>query len=312
VKKRTVVFTTLLIVVIPFLLSSCISNEYEYISFTLPEGDIQLVFSAAADMRDYTGDKLDYFRNTCEQIAVGGSGSFMVSPGDIDPPERTLYTIRKYIRENYIWYPVTGNHEAETTADMNWLRSFNPDGQSLPKIVNGGPSGSVETTYSFDYGDTHFIVLNEYYDGSSDTGTDGDITDPLYTWLIDDLNRNTKPIILVFGHEPAYPKPDAESGRARHTTDSLNKYSANRDRFWNTLVSYGVRAYVCGHTHNYSALLINGVWQIDVGHARGTGDTGSRSTFVMFYILENGDVWFYTYRLNLNENKWELTDYNKL
>ncbi len=298
--------------VVFLFLIACNATEYTYIHFALPDGEIQLSFSAAADMRDYTGNKIDYFRNTCEQLAFGGPGSFMVSPGDVDPPERTLKTIRNYIGEDYLWYPVTGNHEAETTADMNWLRSFNTGGNSLPKVVNTGPPGSIETTYSFDYGDTHFVVLNEYFDGSSDTGTDGDITDSLYSWLVGDLNANTKPVIIVFGHEPAYPQPDEESGRIRHAEDSLNKYAANRDRFWSTLASFGVKAYVCGHTHGYSAVMIDGGWQIDVGHARGTGDTGTASTFVMFYVMKNGDVWFYTYRLNTVENTWELTDQSRL
>jgi hypothetical protein len=50
-------------------------------------------------------------------------------------------------------------------------------GVSLPSIVNAGPPGCEETTYSFDYGDAHFVVLNEYYNGTSDRGTDGDAAD---------------------------------------------------------------------------------------------------------------------------------------
>ncbi|TET54000.1 MAG: hypothetical protein E3J64_02675 [Anaerolineales bacterium] len=45
-----------------------------------------------------------------------------------------------------------------------------------------------------------------------------------------------------------------------------------------------VTAYICGHTHNYSAVNIDGVWQIDAGHARGLGDTGARSTFVLIQV----------------------------
>jgi hypothetical protein len=32
------------------------------------------------------------------------------------------------------------------------------------------------------------------------------------------------------------------------------------------------------------------------------------STLVMFYIMENGEVWCYTYRLYLGEKKWGLAD----
>ena len=58
---------------------------------------------------------------------------------------------------------------------MDWLRIFNRDGNTLPNIVNVGPAGCAETTYSFDYGNAHFVVLNEYFDGSSDVGADGEV-----------------------------------------------------------------------------------------------------------------------------------------
>lgn len=292
--------------------ASCTTLEYEYIPFTIPEGDIQLTFSVTADMRHYTGSNIHYFRNVCEQILYGGAGDFMVSPGDIDPPSKVLETIRQYIGKDYLWYPVVGNHEAETPSDMTWLRIFNTNGNTLLNVVKVGPNGCRETTYSFDYGDTHFIVLNEYFDGTSDTGTDGDIVDALHDWLVNDLNANTNPIIFVFGHEPAYPQPDKDNGRIRHEDDSLNKYPTNRDRFWTTLINYGIKAYICGHTHNYSSVNINGVWQIDAGHARGLGDTGAKSTLVMFYVMNNGDVWFYTYRLNIDKKKWEFADCDRL
>jgi hypothetical protein len=275
------------------LLQTCVNGRT---GFVTPPGVVEVAFSLAADMRDYAGDNPDYFRGACEAIAEGGAGSFMISPGDIDPPALVHDTIRSYVGEGYPWIPVVGNHEAETPSDMDWIRSFNQN--NLPPLVSQGPPGGEETSYSFDRGDVHFVILNEYYDGSSDTGTDGDVVPSLLSWLEQDLIANDKPIILVFGHEPAYPLPDAESGRLRHEYDSLNKYPQNRDDFWSLLESYGVAAYICGHTHNYSAALFGTVWQIDVGHARGTGDTGSKSTFVMMYVTEDGAVWYYTYRLS--------------
>jgi hypothetical protein len=221
-KASSIFFLVLFLFVI-----GCTVEETAFIPFTVPEGDIQVAFSVAADMRGYTGNNRDYFRNTCDQIAFGGRGDFMISPGDIDPPDGAYQTIQTFIGEDYTWYPVVGNHEAETQADMDWLRLFNWKGNSLPNVVNVGPAGSIETTYSFDYGDAHFIALNEYYDGSSDTGTDGDVVDSLYEWLVDDLTTNTAPIVFVFGHEPAYPQPDGENGRIRHAEDSLNLYTAN-------------------------------------------------------------------------------------
>lgn len=291
---------------------SCTSSSTVETPFHLPPGTINVSFALAADMREYTGFNRHYFRGVCERLATGGTGDFMISPGDIDPPEQVLNTLHTYVSEDYIWYPVIGNHEAETLNDMSWLRTFNENGTKLPAIVNSGPLGGKETTYSFEYGNTHFIIINEYFDNNIDTQTDGDIPDQLYNWLITDLASNTKPIVFVFGHEPAFPKQDEESGRLRHETDSLNKYTAHRDRFWNLLKINGVTAYFCGHTHNYSKAKINGIWQIDVGHARGTADTGSRSTFLLIYSMDDNTVWVSTYRLNLESNKYELTAMEQL
>lgn len=264
-----------------------------YPEYAVPEGVIISSFSSAADMREFAGDNPAYFRGVCEKIRSIGAGKFMLSPGDIDPPDVVFNTVSKYIGSSYSWYPVTGNHEAETASDMDFIINHY---SSLPGIVRSGPPGSEKTTYSFESGNVHIAVINEYYDGTSDRGTDGDVADALYSWLDADLSANTKPVVFVAGHEPAYPEPDADNGRLRHEYDSLNSHPASRDRFWNLLSAKKVTAYICGHTHNFSAVKINNVWQIDAGHARGSGDTGAMSTFVMFYIMNDGAVHAYVYR----------------
>lgn len=291
---------------------SCGKHSATTTPFQLPSGTISFSFAVTADIREYTGTDINYFRGVCERLFCGGAGDFMISPGDIDPPGEVYSDIQVYIGSNYLWYPVVGNHEAETAYVMNWLRSYNAGSNSLPYLVNTGPPGGEETTYSFDHGNVHFVILNEYYDGGSDTATDGDIPDQLYNWLLADLTTNTQPVILIFGHEPAYPQADEESGRLRHETDSLNAHTSNRDRFWAALKDNNVTAYFCGHTHNYSKVKINTVWQIDAGHARGTGDTGSRSTFLMVYVMEDTSLWVSTYRLNLLSSQYELTSMEKL
>ena len=255
-------------------------------------------FSVTCDQRYFSGqgtyDSPSYYRGVCEIIAGLGPGAFMVSPGDIDPVEDVHWTIEQVIGSDFLWYPVVGNHELPGAghesyygANIDTLRNYNAGGNTLPYVVHIGPTNCQETTYSFDYENTHFVVINEYYDGSSDIGTDGDVLDSLYFWLANDLAANTKPLVFVFGHEPAYPQPDAYNGRERHVGDSLDKYQTRRDRFWNLLQEYKVVAYICGHTHNYSAVRHRGVWQLDAAHARGAGDTGAPSTF--FFIDVVGD-----------------------
>jgi predicted phosphodiesterase len=184
---------------------------------------------------------------------------------------------------------------------MVWLRNFDMG------TVNPGPGGCPQTTFSFDDQNAHFVVLNEYCDLSGDTVTDGDIPDHLYEWLEQDLALHQRPFIFVIGHEPAYPSPDMLSGRLRHAEDSLNIHVENRDRFWRLLRASRVTAYICGHTHNYSRVQIEGVWQVDAGHARGAGDMGSASTMI---VMDTGgtQAQMNTYRAVSSPDVYSLAD----
>lgn len=263
-------------------------------------------FTASADNRPYDAANLarwEWLLDEMDRLFVDDEGVFHIMPGDIDDPQTTDATLKAQFGSETIWYPVVGNHEAETPADMTWIRNAY---LSLPYIVNPGPAGCETTTYSWDYGNAHFVAINEYYDGTSDTGTDGDVVDALYNWLVADLNNNTKPVVFVIGHEPAYPK-------GHHTEDSLNKYPANRDRFWKLLNDRKVIAYLCGHTHWYSALQQAQTgdypcdaftWQIDCGNAGNPREP--EQTFVDVTVKDT-EVIFNTWQ-GLEDDPYTITD----
>ncbi|MCW8983785.1 MAG: metallophosphoesterase [Thermoanaerobaculales bacterium] len=229
-----------------------------------------LVFIIAADMRNFAadGEWSKNFSGACEAIKEVGAGSFMISPGDLDvrPPSAVREMIDKTIGKDYPWYPVLGNHDPESPSTMEYLREYST---TVPNIVNSGPEGCEETTFSFDYGDAHFVVLNVYFDGVRDWGLEGEVVPELLEWLEADLEATTKSHIFVFGHEPLMAMPDMDNGRIRHQGDSLDEDSENAFALHQLLLKHGVDAYVCGHTHNTSYAKINGLWQLDPGHARG-------------------------------------------
>jgi hypothetical protein len=229
-----------------------------------------LVFIVAADMRNFAadGEWSKNFSGAVEAVKRVGAGSFMISPGDLDvrPPSAVRDMITKVIGEDYPWYPVLGNHDPESPSTMEYLRQYST---TVPNVVNRGPEGCEETTFSFDYGDAHFVVLNVYFDGVRDWGLKGEIVPELMTWLEADLAATTKKHIFVFGHEPLIPMPDMDNGRLRHQGDSLDEDPENAFALHQLLLKFGVSAYVCGHTHNTSYAKINGLWQLDPGHARG-------------------------------------------
>jgi 3',5'-cyclic AMP phosphodiesterase CpdA len=227
--------------------------------------------------------KTDAFGKVCDAMLAnsGGQGAFQISIGDVvDAAGQSPDVVRAVIDAKFgpqaRWYPVVGNHDTKSSPALQWRRDeFNKGsgGRSPLKnmIKNPGPPGCTETTYSFDYGNAHFVVLNEYYNGTADTGTDGDIVPALLKWIEADLAANTKPMVFVFGHEPAFVQ-------SRHVGDSLDAHVANRDAFWKVLVKYKVRAFFSGHTHYCYKELHEGVYQFSDGNV-GKGSTEKHQTY---------------------------------
>ncbi len=264
-------------------------------------------FEVAADMREFAGPKYQssqYFLGTCEAIRDAGKGAFMVSPGDIDPPGDVSATIEKVLGKDYTWYPVAGNHEVETRTDMLWLREWADRG--IPRLARAGPGNCKETTYSFDFENAHFVVINQYCGGGTDHTPRADVRDLLYRWLEEDLEANSRPHIFVFGHLPLISMPDADSGRHRHATGNLEAHPESSHRFQALLRKHRVRAYINGHTHGFSFARINGLWQLDAGHSRGIGDTGAQSTFLKVWVGKES-CWVDVYRDDANGGKYSLT-----
>ena len=246
-------------------------------------------FVVTSDM-SYTGgteyiDYPNFFVALLAYIQVVDTGSFMVSTGDVLPAEETRWTIDQVLGKEYLWFPLPGNHDFGT-ADIRYLQTYDydPNGAAEPNIVNWGPDSCPRTTYSFEYMNVHFVMLNVYCDEESPWGIDGSITDTIYDWLAADLASTEKTHLFVFGHEPAFPQPDDQTGNVAHLHESLDQYPEARDRFWQLLQEYEVVAYIHGHTHNYSAVNMGGVWQIDAGHAMGVRAAPSPGTFLIVTV----------------------------
>lgn len=268
-------------IVISFILSS-LTTVWTEQPLAVAVAGPSFRFTATADSRSQRSN----FRHVLSQITaqVGDEGVFHISCGDIDPLQDNYDDLVNEFGNDVIWFPVIGNHEAETPEDMSWIRAHY---SSLPWIVNPGPAGCETTSYSFDYLNAHFVVINEYYDGSNDTGTNGDVVDDLNDWLVADLTATTKSAIFIFGHEPAFPFN-------RHVGDSLDEHQVNRDRFWAFLEEDLVIAYLCGHTHYYTKYQHDDqdVWQIDLGNAGNTD--GDLLSFLDVTIDESRvmfDIW---------------------
>lgn len=280
---------------------SCLNFSYKEVYVDASDFE----FAIISDTSDCIGDNPLLLRGAAEQIKELGQIDFVLSTGDTDYPWAVKKTLNEYIRDDILWYPAIGNHDADTVKDMLWYRHYNRGGDRLPNIKQKGLKKTIETMYSFDYSNVHFVIINQYYNGQNDCKADGRIHPNTIKWLRDDLFHNNKDYIFVVGHEPAYVFPDDDTKTLRHADDCLNKYPIERDNFWNILSEFSVTAYICGHTHCYSSEKVNEVWQINIAHTCGYGDISTKSTFI-HAICYKDQVQFKTYRLNFDTGIYDL------
>jgi len=150
--------------------------------------------------------------------------------------------------------PVMGNHDAADVAA--WKQVFGPD------ILDNGPAGEIDRTYSYTYDNVLVLALDNYV-------TTGRVNQ---AWVDSTLAANSLPHVFAFGHLPAF--------KANHA-DCLDDYPANRDAFWNSLQASKTGAYFAGHDHFYD-------------HARIDDGDGNPANDVHQLIVGSGGAPFHT------------------
>lgn len=166
-------------------------------------------------------------------------------------------------------YVTMGNHDrtGKEDADKAWQESF-----ALPQ---NGPSGYKEFTYSFDFKNTHFIVLN------SAKPKEHVVNKVQRDWLEADLIANKKENTFVFFHEPAYPV-------SNKIDEGLDVEKKDRDALWGILSRYNVTAVFSGHEHIFSRKKIGSIYQFVFGNTDSFNhDTPKAGMAEFSYVGEN-------------------------
>jgi hypothetical protein len=132
-------------------------------------------------------------------------------------------------------YPVRGNHDVPT--DNTGAQAWNEVFVSTCALPPNGPAFERNVTYSFFYRNAFFALMDLYAEGREHNVNQ--------QWLDEQFQSNYLPHVFVFAHEPAY-----GLGGAGHS-DGLHSRRADRDRFVQSIVNEGGRAYFCGHDHLY-------------------------------------------------------------
>ncbi|MFZ5351426.1 MAG: phosphodiester glycosidase family protein [Bacillota bacterium] len=208
-------------------------SDYDKLTATLKKiGDIGIDTSFTA----ITGDLVD----------TGSNGDqwkyFFESMGDLAAEKPIV--------------PVIGNHELSKGDSMglNFINNF-----TLPE---NGPDGLKETCYSFDYGNTHFAVLNSQIS-----------LDDQVEWLEKDMQTSTKKWKIVMLHRGPY--PSFYDGRG-----IKSKFTAVFDKLDVDLV-------LSGHDHVYSRAIMENGKKTSLG--KGTVYVNGGSSGVKYYDGQKKD-----------------------
>jgi len=185
-----------------------------------------------------------------------------------------------YNHPGIVWpgiWPAVGNHEIRHRDDENNFREVFQD------VYMNGPKEQKGLSYSFDFGNSHFCIINTdaWYYGNLEDTTD-DRPDWHYIkymdWLENDLKSASErgmKHIFTFSHEMPFPI----GGHLRDglpnlgikfngTIDSTRQWYLDRsDKFWNLMKEYNADAHICGHEHTYGRQEVNGVFQVLNGSA---------------------------------------------
>jgi 3',5'-cyclic AMP phosphodiesterase CpdA len=168
------------------------------------------------DTQPYTDEDLDYLRDDIAAELAGTGADFAMILGDVVGDSLPLYNRYKSIMAQIgiPVYNVPGNHDQNYDApdDHYALETFKR---------HFGPS-----YYSFDYGNTHFVVLDDVeYLGRNAEGRPryrGRIGERQLNWLANDLQlvRDDKLVVLTM-HIPIYRGSEANKGNLVVGADDL-------------------------------------------------------------------------------------------
>lgn len=204
-------------------------------------------------------------------------------------------------------YAVQGNHDRTggKKSDEAWQKVFD--------FPTNGPEGFSELTYSFDFENSHFVILD------SDNPKEHSVNLTQRDWLEKDLAENKKDNTFIFFHEPAYPT-------SSKIKESLDAKSEDRDALWKILDTHNVSAVFSGHEHLNSRRKIdsaifseakNSLNQLIVGNTdtfdhkepkEGTTDYSYKGKVFMIINVQGKKITFKVYSVDGEElNSFELT-----
>jgi len=210
-------------------------------------------FAIIGDTQSFTaGNPNGYFQKTAKLITAK-KPDLVIAVGDL---VSTSDNYTEYSRKFSEWkkimspllsktYAAMGNHDnVGQKGEEAWRDAFD--------FPANGPDGYLETAFSFDFKNSHFVFLN------SDKEKEHLVNGDQRAWLEQDLARSKKENVFVIFHEPAYPVSNKGG-------ESLDVESSERNALWQILEKHSATAVFNGHEHIVSRRKIDNLYQFIFG-----------------------------------------------
>ena len=242
---------------------------------TPPTGDEPFHFVVYGDTRT----RHDVHRHVIQTLLQHGIPDFVLHTGDLveNGNDNSLWPIffgieGELLRQT-VFFPSLGNHERNARDFFDFFQASSP-------------------YYSFNWGKSHFIILNS---DIANTGATQHQRDAFWAeqtqWLEDDLKSSqTAQFRFVVAHHPPFTAVSNRQGNNPHMTALVPMFE-----------KYHVTAAFFGHDHNYQHYLKNGIpyvitggggaplYDVDIPPAGITQKVAKTENFVMVKV-EGGKV----------------------
>lgn len=235
------------------------NNSTKFLLF----GDSQ---SGIATDPEYT----PWYNTIQEAYAQNKDANFAVNMGDLVEIGQSYqhwnnwFSASQGVIDNIPEMPVQGNHE---TYQSNAYNSSSPqDFVNQFSVPQNGPYGHIGQTYSYNYGNVHFVVLDSQEDEEA-PGNDSFLQQQA-AWLDNDLSKNSQKWTIVMFHKTPYYNKATRNNPAvkdiftpvidKHHVDIVfnghdhglsRTYAINGDNYY-TDYSKGTVYYVTGRSGN--------------------------------------------------------------
>ncbi|MBT8036277.1 MAG: metallophosphoesterase family protein [Verrucomicrobiae bacterium] len=186
--------------------------------------------------------------------------------------QNNFFNIYEPTLRHTVCWPAMGNHEGYTSKGKTGIGPYYDAYITPTQGEAGGVPSGKESYYSYNYGRTHFIVLNSH-------DLDRSPSAAMAQWLREDLAKTSlekTDWLIAFWHHPPYTK-------GSHDSDKEKQLIEMRQHIMPILESSGVDLVLTGHSHIYErSMLMDGAYDTPTtaenhilddgdGHPKGDG-----------------------------------------